>query len=250
MRSLFDHDNFNQRLFFPSDDASRCPENATDLWVFPGGVTLHVRWHHAVTDGPTVLLFHGNGETVSAYDRTAATDYARIGVNLAVVDYRGYGLSTGEPTLRNTLEDAPAVLKTVRDAVKGKLFVMGRSLGSLCSAALYGAKTPPVAGFIQESGMVDLKALLRRRGFLAPPKFTAAERSAFDPETKLQKGTLPLLVLHATHDEIIPVEEAHTAYAVAGATDKTLALIEGLGHNNLSFAPEYWSALQRFVHAH
>ena len=46
------------------------------------------------------------------------------------------------------------------------------------------------------------------------------------------------------------MDEARSAYALAGTDDKTLALIEGLGHNTLSHAPEYWAAIQRFVHAH
>jgi pimeloyl-ACP methyl ester carboxylesterase len=66
-------------------------------------------------DAPTVLLFHGNGETVADYD-LAAPPYARHGMNLAVVDYRGYGRSDGEPSLRAILEDAPSALSALREA--------------------------------------------------------------------------------------------------------------------------------------
>jgi alpha-beta hydrolase superfamily lysophospholipase len=248
MRSMFDDPAFNRRLFFPQRVETRCPRDAIDLQASAKGATLHLRWHKAVPDAPTVLLFHGNGETVADYD-LAAPAYARHGMNLAVVDYRGYGRSDGEPSLRAILEDAPSALSALREAAKGSVFVMGRSLGSLCAAALYARNDPSVAGFIYESGITDLAALLRRHGFAAPPRFTAAERARFDPRGMLPKGTRPMLVLHATGDEVIPVEEARAAFALAGTADKTLALIPDEGHNTISCDAAYWSALVRFVHA-
>ncbi len=98
MRSMFDDPEFNGRLFFPQRVESRCPPDAIDLRASVKGATLHLRWHHAVPDAPTVLLFHGNGETVADYDH-AAPSYARHGMNLAVVDYRGYGRSV-DPGVR------------------------------------------------------------------------------------------------------------------------------------------------------
>ncbi|MFO0624935.1 MAG: alpha/beta fold hydrolase [Polyangiales bacterium] len=248
MPSIFDDPRFNGRLFFPQRVESRCPPDAVDLRVSAKGTTLHLRWHHAVPDAPTVLLFHGNGETVADYD-LAAPAYARHGMNLAVVDYRGYGRSDGAPSLRAILDDAPAALAALREAATGSVFVMGRSLGSLCAATLYARNDPTVAGFIYESGITDLAALLRRRGFPAPPRFTAAERARFDPRGMLPKGTRPMLVLHATGDEIIPVDEARAAFALAGTADKTLTLIPDEGHNTISCDAAYWSALGRFVHA-
>lgn len=248
MRSMFDDSEFNRQLFFPRRVATRCPSDAVDLWASAKGATLHLRWHRAAPDAPTVLLFHGNGETVADYD-LAAPAFARHGMNLAVVDYRGYGRSDGEPSLRSILDDAPVALAALRGATKGRVCVMGRSLGSLCAAVLYARNDPTVAGFIYESGITDLAALLQRCGFGAPPRFTAAERARFDPRGMLPKGTRPMLVLHATGDEVIPVEEARAAFALAGTADKTLTLIPDEGHNTISCDALYWSALAGFVHA-
>ena len=145
----------------------------------PGaGASLHVRIHRAAGARSTVLLFQGNGEVVADYDDSAGL-YARAGVALAVMDYRGYGASSGTPTLRSALTTARLVLEAVRrwlgerglagsDGAPSRLVVMGRSLGSACAAELYGARPNEVAGFILESGSSDLAALVRRRGLVVP----------------------------------------------------------------------------------
>src|SRR5438552_2806406 len=119
--SILDSPELNARLFFPRADASPPPRGAADLYAGD----WHVR-RHAGT-GPTLLLFHGNGETVADYDGAAAA-FARAGFTLAVADYPGYGLSRGAPTLRRLMTDAAAVA----DAVKPDV-IMGRSLGSACA---------------------------------------------------------------------------------------------------------------------
>jgi len=121
MASLFDSPEFNERLFFPRPDRSRTPDGAIDLDV-PGDETLHVRWHRGPAGAPTLLLFHGNGEIVSDYDRSAR-EFAAAGVGLAVMDFRGYGRSTGTPTLRSALSDAARALEHVRARVATPLIV-------------------------------------------------------------------------------------------------------------------------------
>lgn len=245
MTSLFDTREFTERLFFPRADVSPPPPGAVDLDV-AGEATLHVRWHRGGAARPTLLLFHGNGEVVADYDALAPR-FAAAGVDLAVMDYRGYGRSGGAPSLRSMLADAPRVLAAVRAAGAIRLVVMGRSLGSACAAALYADAPAGVVGVVLESGFVDLGALVRRRGLAAPAVLSDADRAAFDPLPRLARGTLPLLVLHGEADAIIDPGEAARAHAAAGARRKQLALIPGHGHNDLARAPRYWATLAAFV---
>jgi pimeloyl-ACP methyl ester carboxylesterase len=247
MTSLFDTRDFNERLFFPRADRSPPPDGAIELAVdVEGNATLHVRWHPGPAGAPTLLLFHGNGEVVSDYDRSAA-DFARAGVGLAVMDYRGYGRSTGTPTLRTTLADAVTVLEHVRARVATPLIVMGRSLGSACAAELYGRLPDGVLGFVLESGSVDLVALVRRRGLVPPTRLDAPDRTTFDPVPKLGRGRAPLLVLHGDDDEVIDPAEAVRAHEAAGTALKQLVLVPGRGHNDISQSIVYWDALTTFV---
>jgi pimeloyl-ACP methyl ester carboxylesterase len=97
---VFDSPEFNARLFFPRPDRGPPPPGARDLFVDVPGARLHLRWHTAATPArAVVLLFHGNGEVVADYD-DLADHYAAAGAELVVVDFRGYGASTGVPTLR------------------------------------------------------------------------------------------------------------------------------------------------------
>jgi alpha-beta hydrolase superfamily lysophospholipase len=184
--SIFDRDEFNDRLFFPRRDASPPPAGATDQMIEVDGARLHVRRHASPAASARLLLFHGNGEVASDYD-DAAAHFARAGFALAVMDYRGYGRSTGTPTLRTLISDARRVAEAVQPHA-----VMGRSLGGIAAHELYAR---PVAGMqrvILESTLFDLSNLIRRRGLTPPARFSHDERATFEPATKLPLGRLPL----------------------------------------------------------
>jgi hypothetical protein len=244
--SIFDTPELNERLFFPRRDASPPPRDAIDLDVAAVGATLHLRWHRSLPDALTVLLFHGNGEVVADYDDAGAR-FAACGANLAVVDYRGYGASTGTPTLRDALRDAPRVVDALVAAGARRLVVMGRSLGSASAAELYVRPREEIAGFVWESGFVDLAALVRRRGLTLPSPIADADRETFDARAKLARGDRPLLVLHGAEDTLISPSEATLAFAATPAAEKELVFIEGRGHNDLSAEPAYWAALGRHL---
>ena len=241
--SIFDRDEFNASLFFPRAETSPRSGDARDVWVEVDEGRLHVRVHAGPAGAPILLLFHGNGEVVADYDDAAAR-FARAGAALAVMDYRGYGASTGTPTLRNLVADA----RRVADAVQPQI-VMGRSLGGVAAHELYARPVPSMAGVVLESAMFDLAALIRRRGLVPPDRFSDDERAAFEPAGKLARGRLPLLVLHGERDELIAPSEASAAFAAAGTADgdKGLTIVPRRGHNDVSAGEVYWTALTAFL---
>ena len=244
MASLFDSAEFNRRLFYPRRDTSASPAGAVDRFVDVPGARLHLREHAAAEARATVLLFHGNGEVVADYDESAPL-FEASGAALAVVDYRGYGLSSGEATLRNLIDDAPEVVA----ALGGRpMIVMGRSLGSAAAAEIYRSPPPGVLGFIWESGFVDLGALVGRRGFELP-RLPEDDRRVFDPIPKLQLGRSALLVLHGADDDMIVPREAQNAFDAAGTSTKKLVFVANRGHNDVSASPTYWDAIGMFVRA-
>ena len=244
--SLFDEPAFSERLFFPRADASEPPAGAIDDFIARPDASLHVRWYAGHDNARTLLLFHGNGEVVADYD-DSADHFDRVGLRLAVVDFRGYGQSTGTPTLRTMISDAVAVTAAVREMAGGPIIVMGRSVGSACAAEIYARALPSVAGVVIESGSADLAALVRRRGMTPPPAFTAEDLAAFDPVGKLRRGSQPLLVLHGADDTMIGAHEAQITHDAAGTRDKQLVLVPQRGHNDLSISPIYWDALRMFA---
>lgn len=248
MESIFDSAGFTSTMFYPQRRVSGPPRGARDLSIeVAPGVRLHARVHTREGSLATVLLFHGNGEVVSDYD-SAASSYSAVGADLAVVDYRGYGASTGSPTLRDCLRDAPAALDAVIEATRGRpLIVMGRSLGSMCAAELCQTARPEVAGYIFESGIADLVSLLRRRGLVQGVPLPEADVSTFCPLKKLARCTTPTLVMHGADDEIIAPHEATRAHEALATRHKLLVMIADRGHNDLSFHQLYWESMERFI---
>ena len=244
--SILDSKDFNDRLFAPRHSDSPAPQGTIDSFVDVPGATLHVRHFRSDSAHATVILFHGNGEIVSDYDHSASS-YHGIGLNLLVSDFRGYGKSTGTPTLRNTIEDSAAVYEHARRlAASEPVYVMGRSLGSACAVHLL-AMLPPseVHGFIVESGFTQIANLIKRRGMEPPPAIAAD--SFFDPIPKYTRGESPLLLLHGANDTLIAPTEAQAALEASGSTHKELRLVEGRGHNDISQSPSYWEFLKAFT---
>lgn len=244
--SLFDDPQFSQRLFFPRADASAPPDGAIDDFIVRPDASLHVRWYAGHEAARTLLLFHGNGEVVADYD-DSADHFARIGLRLAVVDFRGYGQSTGIPSLRESIDDALVVAAAVNEMAAAPIIVMGRSVGSACAVEIYARGLSFVAGVVIESGSSDLAGLVRRRGMTPPTTFSAADLAAFDPLRKLARGTQPLLVLHGAKDTMIGPHEAQASHDAAGTRDKQLVLVPQRGHNDLAMSPIYWDGLRMFA---
>lgn len=239
--TIFDRPEFSDALFYPRHDVSLPPRGARDTHVEVPGARLHVRTHGAGRSLPTLLLFHGNGEVVADYD-DAAEQFEHAGASLVVTDYRGYGASTGSPSLRHAIDDARVVAEAVAPVV-----VMGRSLGGAAAHELFARPVPSMRAVVLESAFSDLDGLIRRRGIDPPQTYAQQELAVFDPIAKLQHGTLPLLVLHGERDDLVIVDEARRAHSAAGSPNKTLAVIPGHGHNDVSLSPQYWAELARFV---
>ncbi|MFN3075643.1 MAG: alpha/beta hydrolase [Alphaproteobacteria bacterium] len=188
-------------------------------------------------DAPVILFFHGNGEIASDYDEISRL-YTQLGITLFVVDYRGYGLSTGTPTATALIADARVIGESVRSILSmhgtacDRLFVMGRSLGSAAAIEVALHDQANLSGLIIESGFADTLALVERIGDL---HFTDGDdaRYGFDNLGKIARVTLPTLLLHGEEDWIIPVSDARALHRQSGAVNKRLLTVPGAGHNDL-----------------
>ncbi|MDG4551306.1 MAG: alpha/beta hydrolase [Candidatus Contendobacter sp.] len=200
------------------------------------GAALDGRCHRADPAAVTLLYFHGNGEIVDDHDDLGPV-YARRGLNFLVVDYRGYGQSTGQPTASTLLADSHAVLGFVTHWLKrqdftGPLVVMGRSLGSAPALELASHHPEVVAGLILESGFAHTGPLLRRLGVnLAALNFE--EHQGFRQLDKVRIVAKPTLIIHAEHDHIIPFGDGQALYDASPARDKRLLRIPGADHNTI-----------------
>ena len=216
------------------------------------GVTIGSRFHTTAAHAPTILFFHGNGEIVPDYDDLGPL-YNNIGINFAVVDYRGYGHSTGHPTVSDMMADCHEIFTFTRkrlsaEKITGPLFVMGRSLGSASALEVAVTHHDDIAGLIIESGFARVGPLLQLLG-VDTKGLDLDEQDAFRHLDKIGRVTLPTLVIHAEHDHIIPFAEGQDLYRASGAADKSFLEVPGANHNDILMRgfSEYFGAISRMV---
>ena len=247
--SYLDNSRAIQAAFYPRTAAKTNSPNAEnlDIEVAPG-VSLGARLFYFQPDRPSLLFFHGNGEVVTDYDQIAGI-FHQVGLNLFVVDYRGYGWSGGRPTFRSLYEDSfKAADYFLKKIGKGpRPFLMGRSLGS-GPATLLAVKRPgDFAGLILESGFADPLLLFERLGFVYERDKNKA-RELMSNELMMKKLKLPVLFLHGEKDVLIPATNARTNYEAVSHNRKTLKILPGVGHNDIMLrTQDYFQAIDLFT---
>jgi pimeloyl-ACP methyl ester carboxylesterase len=250
-----DHPVITSFIFHARKDASP-PPSGTQIQdrLFPveEHLTIGSRFYISNPRDPIILYFHGNGEIASDYDGIAPL-YVERHMNLLVVDYRGYGRSTGTPSISTMILDARVVLKAAKamllsEAFTGGLWVMGRSLGSAPALQVARDYGTMLEGLIVESGFADTLGLLRRVG--APVHgLSISEPSAYFNLTAIRQVTIPTLIIHGERDQIIPLSDGSALFEASAALRKELVVIPQAGHNDLMWLglERYMGALERFV---
>jgi pimeloyl-ACP methyl ester carboxylesterase len=212
---------------------------------------VHARFHLAGKEHPNILFFHGNGEIVSDYDAIGPF-YTKFGMNFLVADYRGYGRSTGTPTVSTMLHDSHRVFEAVKNWLgtaehTGPLLVMGRSLGSAVALELAANHMAEIAGLIIESGFATTLPLLMKLG-VDVSGLGITEEDGFRNVRKISSVNKPTLLIHGQYDEIIPVNSAAILQAQSPARIKELQIVPGASHNTVitSAGELYFSVIKQF----
>jgi fermentation-respiration switch protein FrsA (DUF1100 family) len=234
--SVLDRPEILMMLFYPREEYGEpvAMENIFDLLIpVEEGVELGTRFFIAGEDAPNILFFHGNGEIVSDYN-DMGTLYNEFHINFFPVDYRGYGRSTGSPTITSLIRDSHPVFKFVHDWLRenghtGPLIVMGRSLGSAPAMELIPHYTDQIDGLIVESGFASLSGLYENFGL------EAAEDQLNNLSNVLKIATFdkPTLIIHGENDTIVSFENGQNLYEASAARGKRLLRVPGAGHNDL-----------------
>lgn len=215
-------------------------------------VTVGARFHLSEKTSPNILFFHGNGEIVSDYDELGPM-YNKMGINFLPVDYRGYGRSTGNPTVSAMMKDCHVIFDFVSNWLKkegysGPLLTMGRSLGSASVLELAATHGEEISGLIIESGFAFAGPLLRLLG-VDPDRLGYKEEEGFGNIDKIRVYSKPTLVIHAENDHIIPFSDGQALYEACSASDKTLLKIPHANHNDIFYRglSEYLNAVKTLV---
>lgn len=187
-------------------------------WFLPGRAAAPV----------TVLFLHGNAGNIShRFDKLAVL--RALGADVLIVDYRGYGRSSGRPNEGGTYRDADAAYEHLtgkRALDPRRLVLYGESLGSAVAVDLAARK--PVGGLIMESGFSSAVDVARELFPFLPARWLL--RNRYDSIAKIGAVRAPVLLLHSRDDEFFGWHHPQRLYDAAHAP-KRLVELRG-GHND------------------
>lgn len=212
------------------------------------GETLH-GWFVPVSDArATVLFLHGNAGSI-AHRLDWLPMFQRLRLSVLLVDYRGFGASTGHPSEAGTYADAEAAwrhLTEERRIPPRRIVVFGESLGGAVAAHL-AARTQPAALVLHSTftSAPDLAADLYP--FLPARLLT---RYAYDTLGSVKASRCPLLVAHSPQDEIVPVTHGRRLHDAAKDPKQWLELAGSHNDGFIFIRPEWVHQFDQFIQRH
>lgn len=209
------------------------------------GETLHAWFLSHQRPRATVLFLHGNAGNIS-HRLDSLELFHQLGLEVLILDYRGYGRSTGKPTEAGLYRDAQAAWDwlTREQGRDGRdIILFGRSLGGAVASEL--ATRVDAAALIVESAFTSVPDIGAELYWWLPVRWLS--RLQFDTAASIRTSELPVLVVHSRDDEIIPFAHGRRLQEIAGERG-TLLEIRG-GHNTgfIESRERYRDGLDRFV---
>ena len=211
------------------------------------GVRLHGWFVPARNARATLLWLHGNAGNIGHRVHNLRLFHEALGVQVFLFDYRGYGLSEGEPSEEGLRQDAEAAWRLLQarpDVDPRTIVLFGRSLGATVAAEL-AARVQPAA-LILETPFTSLLDMGRHHYWFLPVRWLV--RSRYDTLGAVRRVRVPVLVLHGDADEIVPFDMGEQVFHAAGEP-KAFHRIRGASHNDtyLVGGKAYWQALAAFL---
>lgn len=176
--------------------------------------------HHRA--GVTVLMLHGNAGNIS--HRMEKLDILRrLGADVLIIDYRGYGESQGRPDEAGTYRDAEAAYRHLvsRGIDARTIVLLGESLGSAVASFL--AAEHEVGGLVLEEAFTSVPDVAQEMFPFLPVR--GLVRNRYDTLGRIDRVAAPVLILHSRGDEFFPFQ--HGERIAAAARDAVIVELQG-----------------------
>ncbi len=237
---------FQEKLIYlpPADnrEAAMVPEeNRISFDV--NGITLSGVFQFADNSKPTLVYFGGNAEDVVLNYSSFKENF---NVNFFAINYRGYAGNPGRPTSKAILLDSENLLLQIRERFQipqNKLVLMGRSLGSGIASQLI--TTTDVVAIILITPFDSLLSLAKTMMPLLPVSLLLKHH--LDTVEQAKNAKIPLLVIAAEQDQIIPYEGLKKVFDQWQYEDKKFVLIKSADHNSLDNNVDYYEVINTFL---
>ncbi|MEO7044865.1 MAG: alpha/beta fold hydrolase [Ferruginibacter sp.] len=186
-----------------------------------------------------ILYFHGNTRSIKGWARYAK-DFARYNYDVVLVDYRGFGKSTGDRNEKDMLKDMQFVYDTLAvQYTEHHIIVYGRSLGSGFAAKIASDNMPRY--LILDSPYFSFAKAIERFLPILPIRFLL--RYQLRTDKWIKHVNCHTYIIHGTKDRLIPISNSEKLQAL-NPKKITLIRIVGGGHNNLPSFNEYHNIIR------
>jgi len=237
-------------VFYPYPELESTPENwglaYEDVQISTAdNIAVHGWYLPAKNSKQVVLFFHGNAGNIS-HRGDSLEIFHRLGLNVLIIDYRGYGKSQGEVSEQGFYLDAKAAwqyLTEQRGYKAEDIIIFGRSMGGAVATHLASQVQP--GALILESTFSSVKDMAA----MVMPVISKLVylRYDFDTESTISHVNTPLLVLHSPEDEVVPY---FLGVKVYDAANKPRYFYDLHGSHNDGFVqsqPGYSQAIASFL---
>lgn len=228
-------------IYYPTPEVQ--VSDAADMRLESDGQTLKI-WRLANSGGSNAIIyFGGNAEDVSGN----IPDFKNFfpGHNVYLVNYRGYGGSTGSPSEAGLYKDALALFDEIRSRYKS-ISVIGRSLGS--GVATYLAALRDVDRLVLITPFDSIENVAKKALPVLPVSLLLKDK--FDSVGRVAEIEAPVLVVTAEHDEVIPRRHSIALAEAFPESQVTVEVIPDAGHNTIGMSQQYARVLSIFMTTH
>jgi fermentation-respiration switch protein FrsA (DUF1100 family) len=198
-------------------------------------------------DTPWLLYLHGNAATIASQVNIGHYRGLRsLGLNILAPEYRGFGGLDGLPTEASLAADARAAyeyLRGSRQIVPRRLVIYGWSLGGAVAVQL--ASEVEETALILEGAPASMASISQRRYPLFPIRLIM--RNPFEAIARIDRVGAPILFLHSSNDEAVPIAEGRRLFDAARGPKRFVELTGGHVHTSDTDAAPLFGAIRTFL---
>jgi uncharacterized protein len=191
-----------------------------------------------------VLYLKGNSRSIKGWGKFAV-DFTRLGFDVVMMDYRGFGKSTGKRTEKNMKDDLQRVYDILKNKVDEKyIIIYGRSMGSGFAAKLASNNNPRM--LVLESPYYSMRKMAKRYIPFMPASLIV--RFPLTTYKWIKYVKCPIKIIHGTKDRLIPYKSSLSLSNINPKLTRLYSVIGG-GHNNLHTFEEYHRMLEEVLNS-
>ena len=225
------------QIYFPVPESRR--PDAQVLWIESQGERLKI-WVVQRAGSRALIYFGGNAEDVAGNIEVFSAAFPDR--SLFLVNYRGYGGSSGRPSEAALFADAMAIFDHVRRE-HSEIAVMGRSLGS--GVSVFVASERPVEHLVLVTAFDSLVNVARAHIRFLPIGLLMRDR--YESASRAGRVKAPVLMVVANEDEIMPRARSEALVKALPGEPGQVEVVPGVGHNTLDESPAYLGSVRRFL---